>query len=86
MHENLFSSSDKERFPQPQLQSFVPALSLAAGGKGGGGQAAGMPAIDVFSKGATSFLRRLKPQIRFHRFSPRLLSHTENKARPPGRG
>lgn len=53
MHESLFSSSNKERFPQPQLQRSVHAPSLQPGE--GGGQAAGC-SPDVFSKGATSFL------------------------------
>lgn len=86
MHENLFSSSDKEHFPQPQFQRLMPAPSLSCGwGEGGRGQGCSMPAIDVFSKGTTSFLHSLKPQIKFHRFIRRILSQRENKTGPPRR-
>lgn len=83
MHENLFFSSDKEHFPQPQFQCLMPEPSLSCGqGEGGRGQTAGMPAIDVFSKGTTSFLHHLKPQIELQRFSHCILSQRETKPGP----
>lgn len=69
---NLSSSASCLRLP-----------SLVAGGREAEGRAAGMPAIDVFSKGATSFLHCLKPQIEFQRFAHRILSQRENKNRTP---
>lgn len=71
---NLSSSASCLRLP-----------SLVAGGREAEGRAAGMPAIDVFSKGATSFLHCLKPQIKFQRFAHRILSQRENKTGPPRR-
>ena len=71
---NLGSSSSCLRLP-----------SLVAGEREAEGRAAGMPAIDVFSKGSTSFLHCLKPQIKFQRFTRHILSQRENKTGSPGR-
>lgn len=57
--------------------------SLVAGGREAEGRAAGMPAIDVFSKGTTSFLHCLKPQIKFQRFAHHILK-VRTKLDPPG--
>lgn len=56
MHENLFSSSDKEHFPQPQLQSSVPALSLLRpGGREAEGRLQACQLLMSFPKAPQAF-------------------------------